>query len=221
MDNLGIKGFIFDFDGTIILSEDVHIRAWQDLSKDVGLKLPDGFVEDSVGRSDHDLKMILSHAWRGQLSPCEVLRMKRQFYMMRVPDECHPVAGVVAVIDKIKENHFPLAVATSSSREEVEPVLRSLGIYDHFDTILTVDDVVRPKPDPEIYLKTASELGLTAERCLAFEDSRAGVASARAAGCALVTVETLYDRDTLGPALLSIRDFKDRQLEDLLEAIVR
>ena len=211
-----IKGFIFDFDGTIILSEHVHMRAWEDLANSVKLRIPDGFLEQSVGMSDHQLIKILCDAWNGQLSEKEILQRKRKFYMQRVPDECKPVEGVVDIIHWLKDKNFPLAIATSSSHEEVEPVLESLRISGHFSAIVTVDDVSRPKPDPEIYRKAAQILGIKPEMCMAFEDSKAGVQSARAAGCILVTLQTLYDEAILGPALISIRDFKDDRLRGLI-----
>ncbi len=214
-----IKGFIFDFDGTIIVSEDVHMRAWEDLSRQTSLKLPHGFLEMSVGMADHQLVRILFEAWHHELSEMEILNKKKNFYMARVPSECHPVPGVVDVIHRLKDKSFPLAIATSSSREEVAPILKNLNLSGHFSDVITVDDVRSPKPDPEIYRLAASKLGLPPKVCMAFEDSRAGVASARAAGCILVTVQTLYDEKTLGPALRSIRDFTDPDLRIFLDKI--
>jgi sugar-phosphatase len=84
-----------------------------------------------------------------------------------------------------------------------------------------VEDITHPKPAPEIYICAAKRLDLPPEDCLAFEDSIAGVTSARAAGCGLVTVETLYSAQRLGPAILSIKNFLDKRLMDILQSIVR
>jgi HAD superfamily hydrolase (TIGR01509 family) len=214
-----IRGFIFDFDGTIIVSEQVHMRAWSDLAHEVGLSLPDGFLEHSVGMSDYELIKILRAAWQNQLDEQAILSRKRHFYMKRVSDECHPVPGVIDTILRLKDKQHPLAIATSSSRVEVDPVLESLGIFGCFSAIVTVDDVSRPKPDPEIYHRAAQLLTLAPAECLAFEDSKAGVHSARSAGCLLVTIQTLYDEATLGKALLSVRDFRDERLLALLSSI--
>lgn len=214
-----IKGFIFDFDGTIIVSEEVHMRAWGDLSRHVDMRLPEGFLEQSVGMSDLQLVKILAESWHHKLSEREILEMKRKFYLFRVPDECYPVPGVVDTIHWLKDEQRPLAIATSSSKEEVLPVLRNLGVVGHFTAVVTVDDVTKPKPDPEIYNLASHIMGIAAHECLAFEDSKAGVQSARAAGCSLVTIQTLYDESTLGPALLSVRDFKDERLRALLSVI--
>lgn len=214
-----IKGFIFDFDGTIIVSEQVHMRAWEDLSKKVGMDLPELFLEQSVGMSDHQCVKVLSEAWHHQMTASEILTMKRDFYMQRVPDECYPVPGVIDTIKYLKDRNHPLAIATSSSKSEVVPVLENLGVFPNFSAIVTVDDVLMPKPDPEIYYKAAQLIGLSSSECLAFEDSKAGVQSARSAGCLLVTIQTLYDEATLGAALLSVRDFDDERLRRLIRSV--
>ena len=216
-----LRGCIFDFDGTIIVSEHVHMKAWEDLAQDLHRTLPIDFLEQSVGMSDGQLVGILANFWNGALTEREILDRKRDFYMARCPTEASVVPGVIDVINFLIKREIPLAIATSSSRAEVEPVLRRLGITRKFRGICTVEDITHPKPDPEIYICAASRLELRPEECLAFEDSMAGVSSARSAGCTLVTVQTLYSAERLGPALMSIRDFTDEGLKTLLESIVR
>jgi beta-phosphoglucomutase len=80
----------------------------------------------------------------------------------------------------LNDSHLPLGLVTSSGRLEVEPVLESLGVRHRFSTAVFGEDVTRLKPDPEPYLLAASRLGVA--NPLVFEDSQAGLASARAAG---------------------------------------
>jgi beta-phosphoglucomutase len=212
-------GCVFDFDGTIIVSEHIHMRAWEDLAEDQGLQLPEGFLESSVGLSDRQLIVSLAQAWNQEGDAGGLLARKRAHYMRRCAQECQEVPGVKAAIRKLKERDIPMAVATSSSEEEVIPVLTRLGILDCFVRLWTVETVSRPKPDAEIYQKAAKSLGLRPNQCLAFEDSLAGVASARSAGCSLITIQTLYPAAMLGPAALSVRDFNDQNLMALLESL--
>jgi HAD superfamily hydrolase (TIGR01509 family) len=212
-------GCVFDFDGTIIVSEHTHMRAWEDLAKDEGLNLPAGFLEQSVGLSDHQLIVTLAEAWKRSADRHLLLARKKSHYMQRCVTECNEVPGVRAAILKLKQKGIPMTVATSSSQEEVIPVLTRLGLLDCFVRLWTVEDVSRPKPDAEIYQRAARSLGLRPNQCLAFEDSVAGVTSARGAGCSLITIQTLYPASTLGPALLSVKDFNDATLLSLLETI--
>ena len=219
--NIDIRGCIFDFDGTIILSEPVHMRAWEDLAKAESRRLPDDFLEGSVGMSDSQCTKILFAAWQGDMPETEILRRKRFYYMQRCPDECLLVSGVADTINSLYDRGVPLALATSSSRSEVMPVLEQWSLLRKFQKLWTVEAVVHPKPDPEIYIGASGSLGLEPRHCLAFEDSLAGVESARQAGCQLITIQTLYSAAKLGPALLSIHDYQDEPLQALLKTIGR
>jgi len=216
-----IKACIFDFDGTIIVSEHVHMKAWEDLATEEEKDLPVGFLEESVGMSDLQLVKTLAKAWSYSPSEERILERKRHFYLIRCPNESSVVPGVVEAIKDLVSRQVPVAIATSSTRDEVEPVLQRLGVADIFQSICTVEDVAHPKPHPEIYQLAATRLGVRPVDCLAFEDSIAGVSSARAAGCALVTMQTLYSEERLGPALLSVKDFKDKRLMTMMRAIGR
>ena len=220
MNSLPLRGCVFDFDGTIIVSEHIHMRAWEDLAAAENRDLPSDFLERSVGMSDIQLVKILATTWGAGLSEREIITKKRDFYMTRCVHECQAVPGVVTVIKSLNSREVPMALATSSSRDEVMPVLDRLGITSCFRKILTVEDVRNPKPDPEIYIKAAAGLSLLPQECLAFEDSQAGVLSARSAGCQMVTIQTLYAADKLGAAVLSIKDFTDDRLVDLLSGIL-
>ena len=96
--------------------------------------------------------------------------------------------GTLELLEGLSAADCPRAIVTSASRRSAERNLTLAGIRDHFDTILTLDDVVRGKPDPELYLKAARQLGVTPQSCIAVEDSNHGVASAHAAGAITLMV---------------------------------
>src|SRR5205085_8588610 len=103
-----------------------------------------------------------------------------------------PQPGVRALIEACVARGIDIAVASSSKRSWVATTLRSLGIADFFRVVVTGDDVVHGKPDPEIYQRTAAQLGVRPERCLAIEDAPNGVASACRAGMIVLGVRTPY-----------------------------
>src|SRR5262249_16849377 len=83
---------------------------------------------------------------------------------------------------------LPMAVATSTVRRIAEHHLRRAGLLDHFTTVCTREDVVRGKPHPDLFLKAASTLGVSAKRCLVLEDSYPGVRAAHASGAMAIMV---------------------------------
>lgn len=211
-----IYGAVFDFDGTIVLSEHVHMRAWEDLCAETGLVLPPNFLEESVGVTDMDLVSKLAGAWGGKISDKDILQKKKANYLKRSRTECELIPGVREIIHSFSQT-MPLAIATSSSLVEVESILDFFELRHVFKHIHTVESVKNPKPAPEIYLNACRSIGQLPKHCVAFEDSFPGAAAARAAGCRLVTLATLYEPSLLGDAWFSIRDFHDEKLRTYFE----
>jgi len=98
--------------------------------------------------------------------------------------------GLVEFLQQARAAGMRLGVATAANWENVEFVLRGIGLRDAFDTIVTADDITRGKPDPEIFLIAAQRLGVSPARCLVFEDSLMGIEAARRAGMDSVALTT-------------------------------
>jgi beta-phosphoglucomutase-like phosphatase (HAD superfamily) len=96
----------------------------------------------------------------------------------------------IALLCDVRREGYLTALATQSHREQARRVLDILGLADEFDVVVTRDDVEHGKPDPEMHLLAARELGVRPEECLAIEDSPAGVKAAQAAGAEIVAVTT-------------------------------
>lgn len=104
--------------------------------------------------------------------------------------EVQPVEVVKAIAEAHRE-HIPMAIATGSPRWVAEKILTSLGVRDWFGAVVGADDVAKPKPDPEVYLKAAELIGVDPKRCHAFEDTELGIQAAQAAGMVVVDVTKL------------------------------
>lgn len=201
-------GVIFDFDGVIVLSEAVHQRAWVDLAREAGRELPEGFLETGVGYSDAILSATLAEHWGGDRAPLEILESKRRAYQARCMEETQFVPGAREALAFFSSRH-PLALATSSTLGDIRPHLHGMGLDRHFKAVLTIDNVTRPKPDPEIYLMAAGRLGLAPERCWVFEDSVHGAAAARAAGMRIIGMTTTFGPGGIGPVEAEFQDYSD------------
>jgi HAD superfamily hydrolase (TIGR01509 family) len=99
--------------------------------------------------------------------------------------------GAVALLDAVAELGLPMAIATSSGTVHALEKLRQAGVLERFKAVIGADQVVRPKPDPEVYLKAAGCLGADPRACLAVEDSEYGVRAAHAAGMTVIQVPDL------------------------------
>jgi beta-phosphoglucomutase-like phosphatase (HAD superfamily) len=107
---------------------------------------------------------------------------------------------------------FPIAIASGALRAEIEDILREAGLRDPFRAVVGADDVPRSKPAPDCYLRAAELLGVLASSCVAVEDTRGGLASARAAGMRTIAVTTTCAADEL--------DAADRLIDGLTQLTV-
>jgi HAD superfamily hydrolase (TIGR01509 family) len=204
---------IFDLDGVILHSTEMHNRAWE-LYDRYGIAR-DGIQERMFGKHNDE---IVRDFFGAGLSEEEVRRhgaAKEQLYreMMRPVLRRHLVSGVVGFVER--HCALPKAVASNAEAANVAFVLEETGLGRYFPVVVDGSQVGRPKPSPEIYLRAAELLGTRAPRCVVFEDSPVGVAAARAAGAWVVGLRTTM-RDP-GEVDLVVDDFQDAGLSGWLE----
>ncbi len=118
--------------------------------------------------------------------------------------------GAVELVEELRRRQVPLGLASNSPRFLVDDALATANLADAFDAIVTSDDVVHPKPAPDIYLRACELLGVAPSEALALEDSTSGVIAAKAAGLACIAVPLFAETD------VSAADEVVASLEDLL-----
>lgn len=179
------KAVIFDLDGVITDTARYHYLAWKRLADSQGVHFDEEANEHLKGIDRMgSLDLILAGAKR-QYTPNEKLALahdKNEHYKELIssmsPADLLP--GAVQALDACRAAGLKIGLASVS--KNAFSVLDSLGIRDKFDYVVDAATIVRGKPDPEIFLKAARELGVPPEDCFGVEDAVAGVASIKAAG---------------------------------------
>jgi beta-phosphoglucomutase len=202
----GYDAIFFDFDGVLVDSEPLHFACWRDVLAPFGVKLSwERFRDEAIGITDRALVEKLA----SQASPSvpfarlwEQYPVKKQLFRSRVLENPPVASGLGVLIKRI--SHYPLAVVSSSWREEVAPVLERCGIAGAFAAIVCGDDVTRHKPAPDPYLKAAKILNV--KQPLVLEDSDTGAAAARAAGFDVLRVRSVEGMPALLREALGIAD---------------
>ena len=205
---------ILDMDGVIIHSNPLHRTAWEDYSRRYGIEMDEAMHQRMYGRRNDD---IVRDIFGPQLTPGEVHEhgsAKERLYreLMGPVVKQSLVPGVVEFLER--HRCTPIAMATSAEPENVEFLLEAAGLRRYFRAIVDGNQVHDPKPHPEIYLKAAELLRADPHECVAFEDSFAGVQSARSAGMMVVGIRTTHDE--LPGVDLQIGDFNSPELEPWL-----
>lgn len=184
-----LKGAIFDMDGLLIDTEKLYLRYWKQSAADFGYDMRDEHVYAirSLARKYSIPKL---KGFFGEDFPTEEVRAHRTELINAHIAE-HGIdlkRGLFELLDYLRDKGIKLAVATATPRERTLKYLEKIGAADRFDAVVCGDMVTSGKPDPEIYLTAARELGLPPENCAAFEDSPNGLKAARAAGCQVVMI---------------------------------
>lgn len=202
---------IFDLDGTLVDTEPFHERAWTIALAELGLTMPEGeYGRFFAGRPGiqscvERFEMTLEEA----IATSDLVTLR---YWQMAAGNVAPLPGLTAFLDRLQG--VPKAVATSARRPSALRMLDELGLIAAFDAVVTADDVTHGKPHPEIFLTAAAKLVVTPKRCLAFEDSPAGLAAARAAGMTRVGIATT--RRILEDAHYVIDGYEDGLLRQLV-----
>ena len=209
-------GAIFDWDGVIIDSGRLHARSWQLLADELGQTLtPESFIRGFGMKSDRIVEEI--HGWATQRT--EVMRLsnrKEALYRELVADgQIAPLPGVVEWLHRLQEAGVPCAVASSTARQNIDAVLRRIGLEEAFCEIISAQDVVHDKPNPEVFLKAADRLGIAPARSVVFEDAHVGIEAAHAAGMKVVAVATTHPLEELLAADLVVRRLDELTVEQV------
>jgi HAD superfamily hydrolase (TIGR01509 family) len=198
-DTLRLRPFdaaIFDMDGTLLDTESVFKGIVFDVCSELGFEMTDDVHRSMVGSSHEHTNKMLIEAY-GVTFPYSLFDEKCRVIMRERSHGGVPVKpGAVEFVTELRNRGIPTAVATSSRNPHASHHLSAAGLLDLFETVVTRDDVVNPKPHPEPYLMAAKRLGIDPAACLALEDSHAGVRAAHAAGMQTIMVPDLVHPTT-------------------------
>ena len=186
------RGVVFDLDGTLIDSEALVREAHFAACGELGYAMSDAQFLGLVGmhREANDAQLL---TYYGADFPLQrFIDATRAYVGERVAPLKPGALDVLAALDAAR---MPYALATSSRRPWVERHFGAHALTQRFHTVITRQDVVNGKPDPEPYLKASAALGFAPMDVLALEDSHAGVRSAHAAGCMTVMIPDLLTPD--------------------------
>ncbi|MCP8883333.1 HAD family phosphatase [Devosia sp. XJ19-1] len=186
---------IFDMDGTLLDTESVFRDIVFDVCTELGFEMTHDVHRSMVGSSHERTSQLLIEAY-GVAFPYSLFDERCRVIMRERSHAGVPVkSGAREFITELRARGIPTGVATSSRNPHAEHHLGAAGLLELFDTVVTRDDVVNPKPHPEPYLTAARRLGVDPVLCLALEDSHTGVRAAHAAG-----MQTIMVPDLVGPS---------------------
>ncbi|MGB3398742.1 MAG: HAD family phosphatase [Candidatus Deferrimicrobiaceae bacterium] len=212
---------IFDFDGVIVDTEPLHYKAFQEVLEPLGIGFPwREYVEVYLGFDDRDAFLEAFRARGKDLDDrrlTQLVASKSKIFLDIIRNGVRAYPGTVSLITSLNASGLPLAISSGALRSDILPILDLLGITRCFPHVISADDVRKSKPDPGSYLlafrrlkETNPLLLSTPDRCLAVEDTPAGIRSAKGAGLKVLAVTNSYSEKQLIEA-----DFLTDSLENV------
>lgn len=215
------KGFIFDLDGVIVDTAKYHFLAWQKLARSIDVDFTEAENEQLKGVSRvKSLEKILE--WGNKSIPedefMKLMALKNDDYLtyinkMNKEEILTDVTRVLNFLINVNQG-----IALGSASKNARTILKKVSLLDKFEAIIDGNDVVKGKPNPEVFLKAAKLLKIEPNKCVVFEDSVAGIQAANSANMISIGIG---EEDILNEADYVFSDFTKMNNDFLSELIKR
>jgi HAD superfamily hydrolase (TIGR01509 family) len=218
-----LKAILFDCDGIIADTEPLHLAAFKQTLADEGIHLTDKqYYEEYLALDDRGCFKKAYSYYSKDLSfrKLQELIARKAHYFEPVLEKNLKLFPGVAEFIKIAAESYPLAIASGARRREIDLILTHGQLKDYFQAIISADDVVNGKPDPESFLLAcervkSTDASITPASCLVIEDSFHGIHAAVAAGMRCLAVTNSYPKEQLTEADLVVESLMGLPLEQL------
>jgi beta-phosphoglucomutase len=217
------KGVVFDMDGVLVDTESLKAQAHSRAVTSFGGSATPSLYEHCIGRSLEEVGQVFIQASRIAIAPEAYRAEFCRIYAELLQTGLQATIGSVALLTRLGELGYRLAVVTSSATWIARRVLAQSGMEGHFASVITADDVSAPKPAPDCYRLALERLHLRPDQAVAFEDSEAGVMAAAGAHLRVIAIRhRLNVRHRFGAADASLDSLGDTErVVQLIGALLR
>ncbi|WP_372756026.1 beta-phosphoglucomutase [Mariniflexile sp.] len=214
------KGFIFDLDGVIVDTAKYHYLAWKKLANQLGFEFTEEQNEMFKGVSRKRCLEILLEiggvkATQEQFDTWMIDKNVDYLQYIEKMDASEILPDVEKILNFLVANKQPIALGSAS--KNAQPILEKVGLLSYFNAIVDGNSVTKAKPDPEVFLIAANQLGVNPQDCVVFEDAIAGVEAAKNANMMAIGIG---EKDVLVKSDFVFKDFTELSLE-FLEGLVK
>ncbi|MGF1428931.1 HAD family hydrolase [Kitasatospora sp. LaBMicrA B282] len=202
---------LFDMDGTLVDTEHLWWDATAEVAAELDHRLGAADRPEVLGHAVEHTAAHLARVIADSPGAAELADRLHRRFLAKVAAQVVPRPGALDLLGRLRAAAVPTALVSASPREVVDLVLSHLG-RDWFTVTLAAEDTPRTKPDPAPYLAAAARLGLDPAQCVAVEDTPTGVASAHAAGCAVLAVPSSEAAIPVAPGITLLASLTEADL---------
>ncbi len=202
-------------DGVIADTAPYHLKVWQEVFQKRGANFTEEDFRHSFGQRNDT---IIRNALGKEVSQAEIdviADEKEKSFRHRIRQNLKPLPGVLKLIKSLNEHRFKMALASSAPIENIQLLIRGLGINNCFQCVICDKDVTEGKPNPQVFLLAAQKLGVEPKNCIVIEDAVAGVSAAKKAGMHCLAITNTHPRTSLTEADLIVDTLEEISVNDL------
>ena len=210
-----LAAVLWDMDGVIADTGPYHLQAWHMVFSERGFNYSDEDFRRNFGqRNDTIIKKVTGDSLSTEDVEA-IAAKKEEIYRRKVARNIKPLPGVIKLIKSLEEHGIKMAVASSAPLENIQLILRGLGITDYFQAVVWGREVTEGKPSPQVFLLAAERLKIEPASCVVIEDAVAGVTAAKRAGMKCVAVTNTHPGTKLLEADLVVANLETVSVNDL------
>ena len=210
-----LAAVLWDMDGVIADTGPYHLQAWHMVFSERGFNYSDEDFRRNFGqRNDTIIKKVTGDSLSTEDVEA-IAAKKEEIYRRKVARNIKPLPGVIKLIKSLEEHGIKMAVASSAPLENIQLILRGLGITDYFQAVVWGREVTEGKPSPQVFLLAAERLKIEPASCVVIEDAVAGVTAAKRAGMKCVAVTNTHPGTKLLEADLVVDNLETVSVNDL------
>lgn len=209
------KAVIFDMDGVISDTQEMHSKAWSKVLEKYGIQLSSDEISlRFAGMSAKEAFTELLSEYNLEQFIDDAVSEKSAFLRKMFDHKIKPIKGVKVLINRLMKDGRDMAVATGSGHGSANRVLGALELKEIFPIVVTADDVKATKPSPDVFLMAAEKLERDPKECIVIEDSRNGMMAAHLAGMKCIGLVKNREDTSTYPADKLIESYAELSLED-------
>lgn len=217
---MDIKAFIFDLNGTMVDDMKYHNIAWHTiLTQDLKANLtPEEVARQMYGKNEELLDRVFGKDYFTKELAAGISMKKEHAYQTAFKPHLQLIAGLPTFLEKAQAHDIKMAIGSAAIPFNIDFVLDNLHLRHYFEAIVSADEVVISKPDPETFTLAAKLLDIAPANCLVFEDAPKGVEAALRANMPCIVLTTMHEKEEFQryPNVLRyIADYTDPSLDEL------
>jgi len=206
---LDAKAFLFDLNGTLIDDMPYHIKSWHTILNELGAQITiEKTKTECYGKNDEMLERVFPNRFTIE-EKTKLSFAKEQKYQEEYFPNLQLLPGLDAFLKMGKINNIAMAIGSAAIKLNIDFVIDNLKIRNYFDALVSADDVLKSKPDPETFLSCAAKLQIDPADCIVFEDAIKGVEAALNANMRCIVLTTMHNAEEFADFPNVIKIIKD------------